>query len=136
MTSLAVTADVVVRGANVITIDPRLPRAEALAIKDGRFIAVGATDLVNDLVGPCTEVLELPGKTVVPGFIDAHIHVLSSGIRHVMAADCDRRDISSVQQVLRERTRAARPGNGYRASSSTTPRRKRAGSSAATTWMQ
>ena len=110
MSSSAVTADVVVRGANVITIDPRLPRAEALAIRDGRFIAVGATDIVNDLVGSRTEVLELPGKTVVPGFIDAHIHVLSSGIRHVMAADCDRRDISSVQQALRERTRTARAG--------------------------
>ena len=62
MSSSAVTADVVVRGANVITVDPRLPRAEALAVTDGTFIAVGATDLVNDLVGPRTEILESPAR--------------------------------------------------------------------------
>ena len=103
-------ADVVVKGANIITIDPRSPRVEALAIKDGRFIAVGGTDLVTELVGPRTVVLDLPGKTVLPGFIDAHIHVLSSGTRHVMAADCDRRSISLVQRALREGIKTARVG--------------------------
>ena len=97
-------ADTVIRNTNVITIDPRNPRAQAVAIRGGRFVAVGDNDSVSELVGPETKVVDLPGKTVLPGFIDAHIHVLSSGVRHVMAADCDQRTIAAVQDVLRERT--------------------------------
>ena len=96
-------ADTVIRDANVITIDASRPRAPAIAIRDGKFLAVGGNDDISDLVGPDTEVLGMSGKTVLPGFIDAHIHVLSSGIRHVMAADCDRRSVAQVQDALRER---------------------------------
>ena len=81
-------ADTVIRRANVITIDPNLPRATAVAMRDGRFIGVGSDSDLETLIGPGTRIVELPGKTVLPGFIDAHIHVLSSGTRHVMAADC------------------------------------------------
>lgn len=98
-------ADTVIRDANVITIDASRPRAQAIAIRDGKFLAVGSNDDISDLVGPDTEVLGMSGKTVLPGFIDAHIHVLSSGIRHVMAADCDRRSVAAVQDALRERAR-------------------------------
>lgn len=103
-------ADTIYRNTNVITIDPGNPRAQAVAIRDGKFVAVGNNDDINDLVGPNTEVADLQGKTVLPGFIDAHIHVLSSGIRHVMAADCDRRTIAEVQNALRERTATTSPG--------------------------
>ena len=103
-------ADAVIRRANIITIDPKRPRAQAVAIKDGKFIAIGDDHAVSDLIGPSTEVFDLSGKTVLPGFIDAHIHVLSSGTRHVMAADCDRRSISAVQDALRERARGASRG--------------------------
>ena len=81
-------ADTVIRNTNVITINSRQPRAQAVAIRHGKFIAVGDNDTVAGLMGPGTQVLDLPGKTIVPGFIDAHIHVLSSGIRHVMSAYC------------------------------------------------
>ena len=62
-------ADTVIRNTNIITIDPRQPSAQALAIRHGKFIAVGDNDVVGGLVGPGTQVLDLPGKTVVPGFI-------------------------------------------------------------------
>ena len=96
------TADMIIRDANVITIDPRQPRVTAVAIRDGKFVAVGDDGSMDGLTGPNTEVLTLPGRTVLPGFIDAHIHVLSSGVRHVMAADCDQRTIAEVQEVLRQ----------------------------------
>ena len=99
----SIYADTVVRNANVITIDPRRPRAEALAILHGRLAAVGDADAVADWVGPDTRILDLAGQTVLPGFIDAHIHVLSSGVRHVMAADCDQPSIAAIQARLRER---------------------------------
>ena len=94
--------ELVIRNANIITIDPRRPSAQALAVGHGRFVAVGDDDSVSRLAGPETRVLNLGGKTVLPGFIDAHIHVLSSGVRHVMAADCDLRSIASIQDALRE----------------------------------
>ena len=110
MAESSFAADVVVRQANVITIDPRRPRTQAVAVRDGKFVAAGDDRTVSDLIGPQTEVLDLPGKTVLPGFIDAHIHVLSSGIRHVMAADCDRTCISAVQEALRERAKGVERG--------------------------
>ena len=103
-------AQTVIRRANIITIDPDLPRASAAAISNDRFIAVGSDSDIETLIGPATQVLDLPGKTVLPGFIDAHIHVLSSGTRHVMAADCALPSIADIQSALRERVAAAPPG--------------------------
>ena len=103
-------ADTVIRRANIITVDPALPQASALAIANGRFIAVGDDDDVAGLIGPGTRTLDLAGKTVLPGFIDAHIHVLSSGTRHVMAADCALPSIGNIQDALRERASAAPAG--------------------------
>ncbi|RMF86892.1 MAG: amidohydrolase [Nitrospinota bacterium] len=102
--------ETVLLNANVITIDPQQPRAEAVAIHQGRFVAVERTEEIEGLIGPQTQVIDLSGKTVVPGFIDAHIHVLSSGIRHVMAVDCDLRSLTEIKQALRERAQKTPPG--------------------------
>ena len=110
MTSPAAQADLVIQNANVITIDERLPRARSLAVSDGKFIAVSEADNLPDLIGPRTETLDLAGKTVLPGFIDAHIHVLSSGIRHVMAADCALPSIGAIQDALRQQAAGVPPG--------------------------
>ena len=104
-------ADLVVRHTTVITMDQRRPAAEALAVRAGHFIAVGSNDHVADLIGPGTRVLDLPDSTVIPGLIDAHIHVLSAGVRHITAADCDRRSISGVQGALREFAARTKPGD-------------------------
>ena len=96
-------AETVIKNANIMTMDTRQPRAEALAMNHGRFLGVGSNEDIEGLVGPGTKVLDLGGKTVLPGFIDAHIHVLNSGIRHVMAADCDVPTLTQVQAGLRER---------------------------------
>lgn len=74
MATAADRADLVVRGAVIHTVDPARPRAEALAVKDGKFLAVGSDADIAPLVGPETVQLDLVGKTVVPGFIDAHAH--------------------------------------------------------------
>lgn len=95
--------DTAILNANVITVDPQRPRAEALAIVHGRFVAVGTTAEIRQAIGPKTQVWDLSGKTVVPGFIDAHLHALNSGIRHVTAVDCDLRSIGDIQEALRLR---------------------------------
>lgn len=67
-------ADLVVRGAVVHTVDAIRPRATAFAVTAGRFVAVGSDADIAPHIGPATRVLELRGKTIVPGFNDAHIH--------------------------------------------------------------
>jgi predicted amidohydrolase YtcJ len=69
------TAEVVLKGGTVYTMDRAQPRARSLAIGGGRVLACGAEDeALADLVGPATRVIELDGQAVVPGFVDAHIH--------------------------------------------------------------
>jgi predicted amidohydrolase YtcJ len=73
-TPAAEWADLVVQNADVLTVNARQPRATAFAIQGGRFRAVGGDDDVKTLTGPDTQRLDLAGKTVVPGVIDAHAH--------------------------------------------------------------
>ena len=71
----AAAADIVLRGGRVITLDPADRVAEAVAIRGNRIVAVGSGAEMAALVGPRTRVVELAGRAVVPGFIDAHCHV-------------------------------------------------------------
>ncbi|MCH8987231.1 MAG: amidohydrolase [Chloroflexi bacterium] len=103
MTSANGKAETVIKNANIITMDSERPTAQALAMTHGRFLGVGSNEDIEGLVGPGTKVLDLGGKTVLPGFIDAHIHVLNSGVRHVMAADCDLPTVAQVQAALGQR---------------------------------
>jgi len=67
-------ADLVVFNARVYTVDPSMPRAEAFAVRAGKFIAVGSSADVKGLVGRSTEAVDAGRMTVVPGFIDCHNH--------------------------------------------------------------
>ena len=68
-------ADLILTGGNIITINGKLPRAEAVAVKHGRILAVGSSTDVDQFRGSRTEVIDLKGRTVVPGFNDAHNHM-------------------------------------------------------------
>ena len=103
MTNYIGKAEVVIKNANLMTMDPGNPRAQAVAMAHGRFVGVGSNEDVEGLVGPDTEMIDVGGKTVLPGFIDGHIHVLSSGVKHVNMADCDVPTLSLVQAGLKER---------------------------------
>src|SRR5262245_3347912 len=69
-------ADLVVLNGKVVTVDPRSSIVEAAAIRDGRFVAVGANAEVKKLVGDQTRVIDARGKTVVPGLIETHVHAI------------------------------------------------------------
>lgn len=69
-----VEADLIVVNGRVLTMDPALPRAEAFAIKSGRFLAVGSNADIRNLATPRTTVIDAAGMCVLPGFIDAHCH--------------------------------------------------------------
>src|SRR6185436_16282456 len=74
--AFAQPADMVLRGGKVITVDKDWRIAQAVAIKDGRFVAVGDDSSMAARIGPGTQIVELGGKTVVPGLIDTHLHQL------------------------------------------------------------
>ena len=73
-------ADVVLTGGTIHTVDAARSTAEALALRDGRIAAVGPAASVRRLIGPSTRVVDLRGRTVVPGFGDAHVHPTHGGL--------------------------------------------------------
>ncbi|AUG75016.1 Amidohydrolase [Kitasatospora sp. MMS16-BH015] len=75
----ATTADLVFTGGPVHTVDPVRPYATSVAVSGGRITAVGH-DEVRDLIGPATEVVDLRGRLLVPGFQDAHVHPVGAGV--------------------------------------------------------
>jgi predicted amidohydrolase YtcJ len=73
-------SDLVLLGGSVLTMAPSGVRASALAVREGRIVAVGRDDEVRPHIGPKTRVLELDGRTVLPGFQDAHVHPIGAGL--------------------------------------------------------
>ena len=69
-----IEADLIVVNARVLTMDSAIPRAEAFAVKHGRFLAVGSTADIRNLASARTQVIDAARMTVTPGFIDAHCH--------------------------------------------------------------
>ena len=104
------TPELILFNANIITIDDRHPRAQAVAIADGRFVAVGSNDKVRALATAKTKKIDLESRTVVPGFIDAHTHPAVAGRMHLRQVDCDLRSIEAIQSAIRERAAKMPPG--------------------------
>lgn len=76
---------------------------EAIAISGEKIIAAGSNAEIRALAGPATKRVDLGGKSVLPGFIDSHTHVASSGLNHLRNVDCDLRSISEIQSAIRAR---------------------------------
>lgn len=72
-------ADLIVTNARIYTVDPNRPMVEAMVIRDGRVAFTGASRSAMTMRGPNTQVLDLNGRTVIPGMIDAHVHLLNLG---------------------------------------------------------
>lgn len=106
----ATRPDLVVVNGRVLTMDDDLPRAEAFAVKDGRFVAMGTNDDIRNLVRPDTEILDAAGATVTPGFIDAHSHPASGGVRELVSVNLDLRSIGAIQDAIRKRAAETPPG--------------------------
>ena len=77
--ALAQTADLVVRNGTIWTVDDANPRAEAIAVSDGLLVYVGSDGGAEAYIGPETEVVDLDGAFVTPGFYDNHVHFESTG---------------------------------------------------------
>ncbi len=97
--------EMVVLNANIYTIDDTQPLAQAFAVKNGRFLAVGSSADMRNLATSATTVLDAEGMTITPGFIDAHTHPAYAGIFELTQVNVDLRSIAEIQAALRERAR-------------------------------
>ena len=95
--------DLILYNGNFWTVNPRQPRAQAVAVSGGRFFAVGSNDEVLALAAGNARKIDLGGKTVLPGFIDAHSHPAEAGLSHLRMVDCDLRSIAEILKALRQR---------------------------------
>ncbi len=103
-------ADLVLLNGNILTMNPVQPRAEALAVVGDRIVKVGTTSEISKLVVKSTKVLDLNGKTVIPGFIDTHIHVADFG-RTLLWIDLKQvESIQAIQKMVRKK--AAKTAKG------------------------
>jgi len=73
------TPDMILTNARILTMNPANPRAEALAIDRGRIAAVGPRALIEAMAGPGTETVDCGGATVLPGFVESHLHLVLGG---------------------------------------------------------
>lgn len=79
----AQAADLVLRRATIYTVDAKTPTAQAVAVKDGAIVYVGSDAGVAKFVGPSTQTVDLNGRFVYPGFVDAHAHFIGIGQREM-----------------------------------------------------
>jgi len=106
--------DFVLVNGRVLTMDTTAPRAEAFAVKSGRFVAVGSNSDVRNLATRATPVVDAGGMTVVPGFIDCHCH--PSGVNELFEVNANLRSVKEIQEALRKKVATTPPGfwiSGY-----------------------
>jgi len=104
----AQTPDAVYLNGRIVTVDPRFSIAEAIAIRQVRFTAVGKSGEIQKLAGPSTRVIDLHGKTVVPGFEDSHLHSAGGGPGVDLS---NARSLAGILAAIRERVRSSQPGD-------------------------
>ena len=109
------SADLVVRNARIYTMEAAAPRAEALAVRDGRIVAIGSNDAVSALTGKGTDIYDARGMTVVPGFIDCHVHADGETLLYEVLVgnpfDVEFVTIDSIVAKLRQRAMKTPPGH-------------------------
>lgn len=97
-----VIADVVLTDANIYTVNPDMPMASAVAIKDGVIVHVGGAASVEPFIGDDTQVADLDGGLVLPGFIDSHAHPMqSAGFLYALQLDPSM-NLEEIQQAVRQ----------------------------------
>ena len=101
-------ADTIVVNARVYTVDAARPRAEAFAVKDGRFAAVGSSADIRNLATARTRVVDAGGMTVTPGFIDTHCHV--SGVGELYSVNANVPRVRELQAALKAKVDKTPPG--------------------------
>ena len=93
---MTLSADMVLMNGKVITVDAENRIAEAVAVKDGRILAVGSNEEIGGYIGEGTRVIDLEGRPLLPGFIDTHIHVAGFG---KALTEINLRNVQSIEEM-------------------------------------
>ncbi|MGQ0647917.1 MAG: amidohydrolase, partial [Gemmatimonadaceae bacterium] len=101
-------ADMIVLNARVHTSDPAAPNAEAFAVKDGRFLAVGRSTDVRNLATARTRIVDAAGMFVAPGFIDCHCH--PSGVNELYGVNANVRTVGEIRANIAKKVAQTPPG--------------------------
>ncbi|MCZ2809666.1 MAG: amidohydrolase [Candidatus Bathyarchaeota archaeon] len=96
-------ADLVLLNGKVVTVDSKNSIAQAVAVKGNRIVQVGRSVDIKKLVGSTTRVMDLKGRTVLPGFTDGHVHFLSSGLRALREFKIPSTSVKDVLRVIKEK---------------------------------
>ncbi len=107
-------ADLVLTNGKIVTVDPEVPEAEALAVTGYTILAVGSAEEISAHVGPGTRIMDLEGKLAVPGFIDSHGHYLSLGQSKMMLDLTRARTWDEIVVMVAEAAARAEPGTWIR----------------------
>lgn len=102
--------DLVLRGGRILTLDARSSTAQAIAVRGERIAAIGSDADIGARIGPATRVVELGGRTVMPGMIDGHAHLDREGLKAALPSLAGLRSIEQLVERLRSLAAAAAPG--------------------------
>ena len=107
----AAPADVVFSNGKIVTVDERFTIAQAVAVKSDRIVAVGTSQEISKLAGPNTRTIDLRGRTVIPGLIDNHLHLLRAGNTWELELRWDGVDSRKrAIEMIRARAKSVGPG--------------------------
>ncbi|HEX9031956.1 MAG TPA: amidohydrolase, partial [Streptosporangiaceae bacterium] len=99
-------ADLVLRGGRVYQVDAARSWAQAVAVRDGRIAAVGTDEEVMELAGRGTEVVDLDGRMLLPGFVDSHVHASAAGLERLRCDLSEAHGLADYLAIVREYAQA------------------------------
>ena len=102
--------DLVLVNAKVLTLDERSTVTEAVAIRDGKILATGSSALIKALVGAGTRVIDVSGKTVIPGLIDTHAHFKAAGLGDYVVTMARAKTVAEALEAIKAFAAKKKPG--------------------------
>ena len=103
-------ADLVIHNGTIYTMDKTKPVVQAVAVSGGKITFVGSNNDAKSMIGPQTEVLDLQGKTMTPGFIESHGHIMGQGYSKMRLDLADVKNYDDLMQRVAEAVKRAKPG--------------------------
>lgn len=104
-------ADLVLRNGKIVTVDPKKPQAEAVAIRGEHIVAVGSNEEIRPYIGEHTEVIELDGKLLIPGFIEGHGHFMGIGSAKMSLDLTKVKTWDEVVEMVADAAKKTKPGD-------------------------
>ena len=104
-------ATLVLRNGKIVTVDDKLPEAQAVAVNGDRIVAVGSNDAIQKFVGPNTRVIDLHGQLAIPGLIESHGHFMGFGQSKLTLDLMDVKDWNEIVAMVAAAAKQAKPGD-------------------------